>query len=310
MAQVSREVPRPSIVAPDVAVPPVILDKVEEEVPVVRLANEFNYDAEDRDAATLLSNQAVFAIKTDDVKYVVCPLPKVGSSYHIGLMLRAIGVNDYENFSVIHDLDRKASLDVTRLGHGGIMEWYRDINVPKYVVVRNPMVRVLSAYLDKIERHLPEGEKNVASFEKWLAKEFSPGLWANGRILDEAQRIDPHWRPQSYFCGFRTRSLASPFKRFKFEDPAPIVEYLYKLIPSRLLADGWGRGKDISMRDYMLAPKTRTSGTEDKMSTYFANITIFDQIVNELRFDIDLFGYTKDVDELREEIKLKSLEIR
>lgn len=270
---------------------------------IEHFANEFKFDEEENHPAKLLKKQVVFAADTEELKYFMCPIPKIGSSYHIGLMLRVLGEKDYEKMSIVHNMDYKLGLNAVRLGDETILEWYKDVDIPKYVVVRNPIFRTLSAYLDKVEQYLEENEKTAATFEAWVHTEFAAGTWENGRDIDDAWDVNPHWRPQSYFCGFMTKSLHTPFKIFHFEDPEPLVDYIYKFMPSRVLNDGWGRARNISLREFMLGPKKRSSGTEEKFLKYFSNIAVFDHLVNELKMDIESFGYSHEISMLRQQIK-------
>lgn len=269
----------------------------------IRLAEPLVYDDRDKNVVGLLTGQMVYAVESSDVKYVVCSIPKCGSSYHVGLMLRVAGEQDYENFRVVHSGGGKQKWAVTRLGKKGILEWYANETVGKYVVVRNPMARTLSAYLNKVEVTLKEKERTVERFEKWVEEEFAPGRWDGPLKKKDFTGLHVHWRPQTLFCGFRSRSLYTPFRKLRFEDAAGIVEYLYEMMPERVVKDGWGKKANLSLREFMLRPKTRTTGADEKMIQYFRNLSVFDGLKKELKLDIKMLGYEQEVEELRREIE-------
>lgn len=246
----------------------------------------------------LLVIQKIFALRTREVSYVACLIPKNGCSYHIGLLHRVNGERNYENFSVIHNERAKLELDISRFPNKRIIRWLADPDIPRYAVIRNPMMRTLSAYLDKVEPYYDEEKKSPESFEKWLEEEFP----LDSRRRKNARLWNPHWRPQYHYCGFRTENVHKALNLLRFEEPQKIVDYLYKFMPRRFVDDGWGRGDNVSLREFMLGPRKRTGGTEEKFLTYFRTAEMFDKLAAELQDDIRSLGYREEVDALRDQV--------
>eukprot|EP00177_Eucheuma_denticulatum_P001092 GFKZ01001989.1.p1 GENE.GFKZ01001989.1~~GFKZ01001989.1.p1 ORF type:complete len:325 (-),score=42.50 GFKZ01001989.1:1114-2088(-) len=249
----------------------------------------------------LLTGQKIFALRTQDISYAACLIPKNSCSYHIGLMQRVNGVKNYENFSVVHNATAKLDLDISRFRHKRIIQWLADPDIPRYAIVRNPLMRTLSAYLDKVEDNYEDGVKSPDRFERWLEEEFPKG---SGKQRD-ARLWNPHWRPQYHYCGFSTENVHKALTMLRFEEPEKIVDYLYKFIPRRFLDDGWGREDSISLREFMLGPRKRTGGTEQKFLTYFRSVETYDKLVAELQDDIRSFGYQEEVDALRNQVLVR-----
>lgn len=195
-------------------------------------------------------------------------------------------------------------MDITRFPSEEIVDWLRDVNVPKYTVVRNPMTRTLSAYIDKVERHLQDDDKTPQAFADWLDYEFPAGSRKRLRWQD----WNAHWRPQTYFCGFQTPNVHKVFRVLRFEQTEDIVEYLYASVPRVYLDDGWGGEANVSLREFMLGPRKRTGGTEDKFLEYFTSVESFDKLASVLELDIDMLGYREEVGQLREKVKLAEME--
>lgn len=267
------------------------------------MANAFRHHP-DQNLPILLSTQKIFALQTSDTRYAYCAIPKNGCTYHISLLHRINGVEDYEKMGIIHDASAKSHMDITRFPNEEIVDWLRDANVPKYIVVRNPMTRTLSAYIDKVERHLHDDEKTPQAFADWVDFEFPVGSVKRR----SGQKWNPHWRPQTYFCGFRTPNVHKAFRVLRFEQTEEIVDYLYAFVPRKYLDDGWGGEANESLREFMLGPRKRTGGTEDKFLDYFTSVELFDKLGRVLAPDIEMLGYQEEVGQLREQVRVAEME--
>lgn len=253
------------------------------------------------DLAEAVRRQLIYAIDTPKIRYACCVPPKNGCTYHFGLLYRIAGIEDYESTPVVHDNGNKAGLNIERFSPVEIRDWLEDDAVPKYAIVRNPMMRTLSAYLDKVEPELPPNEQTVDHFENWIMQEFPKGKMTSGK----RPKTNPHWMPQTEFCGVRA-NLHSKFRVFHFEEPQDYVDYIYDIIPREFLDDGWRRRDTVSLKEFMLGPKTRTAGTSSKFSKYFRSLKIFDHLAGELRRDTEVFGYEKEVASLRKQVLYSS----
>lgn len=195
-------------------------------------------------------------------------------------------------------------MDITRFSNKEIVDWLRDVHVPKYIVVRNPMTRTLSAYIDKVERYLTDADKNSQAFADWIELEFPVGSGKD----ETGRRWNAHWRAQTYFCGFRTPNIHKAFRVLRFEHTEEIVDYLYSFVPRIYLDDGWGGDANVSMRDFMLGPRKRTGNTEDRFLEYFTNVKVFDRLARELALDIEMLDYRQEVEQLREKVVAAELD--
>ena len=182
---------------------------------------------------------------------------------------------------------------------------FLNLSMPKYAVVRNPITRLLSAYIDKVEDFAPKDQRTVKDFKKWVYKEFPKG----GRVSRDWMKVNAHWRPQSFFCGFRTYNLDEHFEIFRVEDPEGYVNFIYDHIPAKYLDSGWGKDLTTSFREFVLGPRSRTTGSTNKKLEYFQDLQFFDHVAEELRDDIRLLGYEDEIALMREEIvKLNAAE--
>lgn len=233
----------------------------------------------------------------DDSSYMVCAIPKNGCSYHLALMNRIAGVKNYESMYEIHDKERKGVIKLISRSTEEIVSLLRNENLPKYLVVRNPLRRTLSAYLDKVYNHLPDEKRKPEHFHAWVYEEF-PKV----RMATEWVGINPHWRSQLQFCGFRVKDVHTYFKRFRVEQPEDYVDFLYRFIPSNFLKDGWRKEENLSFREHILGPRKRTTNTGNKFAQFFSRIEVFDHLALVLKEDIVTLGYSEEVKDMREEL--------
>lgn len=242
------------------------------------------------------NDQVIFASDAQNVTYLYCGIPKNGCTYHLGLMYRIAGDPEYnEGGAAVHSVLKKVPYRLSQKEPERIKHFLTNPSVPKYMVVRNPMIRTLSAYRDKVEPLLPEEKRTTESFGDWVYNEF--------KSPEEMRdiRVNPHWRPQTRFCGFNLRDVSTYFTVFRAEHPEEYVDFVYKIVPSRYLDDGWG-SKNLSFRASVLGPRERTGNTEVEFDNYFKDIAMFDYLANSLREDIARLNYSADVKEQRDKI--------
>lgn len=266
--------------------------------PQEKTADESNREVlpDNLDLVAAVRWQKIFAISTPKTRYAACIPPKNGCTYHIALLHRINGVKDYEVVPVIHDIEKKRALDMERFSQEEARKWLEDEHIPKYLVVRNPMMRTLSAYLDKIARMLRVEERTVEHFEEWVMQEFPKGRTSAKKRV----KMDPHWLPQTQYCGVKSK-LHTRFRIFRFEEPEELIDYIYEFVPKEFLDDGWRKPDNVSLREFMLGPRKRTGSTSSKFPKYFRSLDVFDHLARELSDDIETFGYQKEVAELRKQ---------
>lgn len=204
----------------------------------------------------------------------------------------------YESAVTIHNKETKYNHSIVRLSSEAIATYLKNENFPKYLVIRNPIARILSAYLDKVQPWLSVENRTVQHFETWIYQEFDPELPQDR----DWSKTNPHWRPQVEFCGFKIRDVWSYFNVFRVEKPEEYVDFLYDIVPKKFLVDGWGKPSNFSFRDHVLGPRKRTGHTNEKVLKYFRSIAVFDHLAKKLEEDISTLGYNSEVAQLREDI--------
>lgn len=244
----------------------------------------------------------MYATRTADTNLLACVPPKNACTVHKSLLQRTRGVREYESNANVHGAG-SATLRLESWTNEDIAQAFLNLSMPKYAIVKNPFTRTLSAYLGKVEKIAPEDQRTVEHFKKWAYEEFPKG---SGHTKDWS-RVNPHWRPQANFCGFRAFNLHEHFHMFRFEQPDTFVDFIYEHIPARYLDTGWGSRIriNVSFSEYVLSPAVRDvrgSKSADKKYEYFRDLELFDHMAEELRDDIILLGYEDDIRKFREEI--------
>lgn len=250
------------------------------------------------DFSTRLLKQAIYRSTNPSLPYVYCAIPKNGCTYHLGLLSRINGLADYEQGPVVHDKEMKEGISLSALDNDQIASLLVNKTVPKYLVVRNPMHRILSAYLDKVLPYIPEEKRTIDYFHNWIYAQFPKDQPVDRRW----DGVNPHWTPQMEFCGFRDRDTWEHFEFFRVEEPEEYVNYLYKVIPSQYLKDGWSHEDNLSFRDHVLGPRKRTGNTNERFLRFFEKVEVFDHLAGKLVMDIDKLGYRNEVNALRSEL--------
>ena len=201
--------------------------------------------------------------------------------------------NDYFKGSAKHKFENKKKITLSDSDEAA--ELLANPNVPKYMVIRNPLTRVLSGYLCKVEKYYPLEEQTPETFRKWARKEFTNFTWPD---------INPHWRAQSTLCGYDLRDVQSRFSVFRVENPAEYVDFIYTFAPRRILDQGWaqGGGNGTDFRSFVLGPRKRTGHTEEKFLRYMGNVEFFDFMAKAYEKDIQIVGYVDEVAEWRRQL--------
>jgi len=140
---------------------------------------------------------------------LLCSIPKAGCTAARAFALReTLGVVlDPLDADEIHLIHPQGRANLTQLLHLQDEELLRVLSDPSWkfgALVRHPLTRLLSAYLDKVKagrelERYPLKNRYPHSFERFVdyleeaAKTMTPDLTP----------FDEHWRPQSGFCLFR-----------------------------------------------------------------------------------------------------------
>lgn len=251
-----------------------------------------------QDMTRLLNTQRIYATDTPEITYLSCVPAKNGGTYHKSLMHRTRGVKDYDNVGSIHGVAGQ-SIQIERWENDQIGRVFLNVSIPKYAVVRNPLMRTLSGYLNRVESQKSDPAKRVDAFKKWAYETFHSD-WLGP--MTTWRSINQHWRPQIFSCGFQTFELNEHFQIFKFEESSTYVDYIYDHIPRKYLDSGWGHELNTSFRNFVLGPRIRTTGSADKVLDYYKDLDFFDHMAEALKDDIEVFGYEDEIARMRARI--------
>lgn len=244
----------------------------------------------------ITSKQFIMRVSSEGTKYMYCAIPKNGCSVHLGIMHRLEG-RAFEGGPNVHPPDKQVSLNLDGRGEE-FVELLRDDNVPKYIIIRNPIERVLSGYLDKVERFLPEEERTPGAFVKWARDNLQVDMSWTG--------VNAHWRAQTTLCGYALGNVHSYFRVFRAEEPAKYVDFLYEFLPERVTKDGWGGTWNKSLREYILGPYKRTVDAKGKFEEYIGaegDLKLFDFLVEVYEVDVSRLGYGDTVRGMRKSLQ-------
>ena len=148
-----------------------------------------------------------------------------------------------------------------------------------FTIVRNPYVRVLSAYLDKIHHHRDHKVWGRFAGEQGLGDdriEFIEFLRILARTAED--RMDPHWRPQSY-------NLAPSVVPYDFIGSLENFESDLRHILQQIFPD-----REVPIKNY----KPHHTGSTDKLTQYYGKEelrlaqSIYARDFAELGYDLDL----------------------
>lgn len=195
----------------------------------------------------------------------------------------------------------------------------------RFALVRNPLLRTLSAYLDKGCVSLPSKDvphsaqpylaMNFTSFGDFVTREFAPAssepfthrdCGHGGRLWG----VNQHWRPQLCSCAF---ALGAPYDivaHVENPDAALLALEEKARLPRAVVHDGWGDAKNSSFYAEMTLSHPR--GVEDSHATHlthandksmlFFTTYLVDVLVGALGHEINMLGYAHDVAQLRRRV--------
>ncbi|WP_163025935.1 sulfotransferase family protein [Chachezhania antarctica] len=219
-----------------------------------------------------IQRQALRANKAANIVYL--NNPKVGCSTIKNILWNSLADEPRARKVDVHDVE--ASPFDNRIDQ---MDWLADARI--FTFVRNPFVRVVSAYLNKIADQKPI---QWSHFVRRYGVDSGPVIGFDAFIKliseDAPERLDPHWRPQHL-------NLMYPFvqpnmmgKLERMDDLLPQVLERYLGLPP--------------------APVKRKSrhGTNAGATylDYFRNRDTLDRVLALYAEDFRYFGYATDLD--------------
>lgn len=237
------------------------------------------------------------AVREPDAKYVVCVPGKNGSTYHRGLIYRILGVKGYYIKGEVHfNMEARSRMDMEHFSNKEIEGLMTDDDVPRYAMIRNPMQRTLSGYLTTRASHLPAGTDKKEDFRNFVR------VYLKG--IKDVGKLNTRVRPQMEFCGFRRAGWKKKYRLFRVEEPDTYVDFLEEYVPAKYIDNGWGKAKNLTFREFVLGPRTRTHGTDEQFFEYVRDLDVFDVIADRMGEDIDFLGYREDVTRQRKELEV------
>jgi hypothetical protein len=248
-------------------------------------------------------------------KLIYCPIPKVACSSLKVWMLRNLGIEEPRDLMAVH-ICAAGQLRLSRLGWRGIRRRLADPSYFKFVFVRSPFSRLVSAYLDKVcsandivldilwqvqhaaspinlclqqlprhaRRHIcrrlrPDVKRGI-TFREFV--EFLRG--------QNLRKVDSHWRPQYTFLGSTQFDFVG-----RFEDLEEDLKRICQLrglpcdIPQRNRTNYRCAENGISYADWSVEQLSNLNA----MPSYelFYTPELWQRVAELYGRDLDLFGY-------------------
>jgi len=250
----------------------------------------------------------------DRHKLIYCPIPKVACSSLKVWMLRNVGIEESQDLMAVH-IGAARHLRLSRMGWRQIRRRLEDPSYFKFVFVRSPFSRLVSAYLDKfcsangivvdilwqvqhaaspvnsclqllprhmrrrICRYLRPDVKRGITFREFV--EFLGG--------QDMRKVDAHWRPQYTFWGSTQFDFVGRFEHLE-EDLRRICQLrgLPCDIPQRNRTSYIRAGSGVSYADWTVEQLNRL----DAMPSYehFYTSELWQRVARLYERDVDQFG--------------------
>ena len=164
---------------------------------------------------------------------VLCLLAKVASTSFKLALLKSASVAGYPDAGGRFDTRPHGELLPDSVSGLDAAEWVRLADSgPAYIVVRNPFTRLLSAFLDKVERH-PAPQKWPSGFTG--AGGF--GAFVRAVVAEPAASLNKHFALQSAQCGL---DAGMRYEVLKLEEEdAWYASLVCRLQLQQAVASGW-----------------------------------------------------------------------
>lgn len=173
---------------------------------------------EKRPESTDLTNRewARNIIVSEHSGLVFCPVPKAANSNWKYLIRKWEGLEDYASVRTAHNADTSGLRYLSDYSPGEAQTILKSPRFFKFVFVRDPYARALSAYMDKIRNVDPRFMRDeyrifLAALLGWryargvqdLATAPRPSFatFINALAQTPREQMNAHWRPQTDLCG-------------------------------------------------------------------------------------------------------------
>lgn len=219
-----------------------------------------------------IQRQALRASRSGNIVYL--NNPKVGCSTIKNILWNTLADEPRARKVDVHDIE--ASPFDNQIDQ---MDWLADARI--FTFVRNPFVRIVSAYLNKIADQKPI---QWSAFVRRYGVDSGPviGFDAFIRLISEdaPERLDPHWRPQHL-------NVMYPFVQPNMMGKLENMDAVLPLVLERYLG----------LPPVPVQRKSR-HGTNASASylDYFTNPDTLDRVLTLYAEDFRYFGYAPDLD--------------
>eukprot|EP00189_Rhodosorus_marinus_P000114 CAMPEP_0113956450 /NCGR_PEP_ID=MMETSP0011_2-20120614/2075_1 /TAXON_ID=101924 /ORGANISM="Rhodosorus marinus" /LENGTH=548 /DNA_ID=CAMNT_0000966611 /DNA_START=50 /DNA_END=1696 /DNA_ORIENTATION=- /assembly_acc=CAM_ASM_000156 len=173
---------------------------------VVRKPAPADFDMDSILASPLASRLIV----SETLKAMYCPLPKIACSNWKSLFRKLEGFKDYKNLALAHDKANSGLKYLKDYTEEEALKMVQDPEWLKFVFVRDPASRLLSAYLDKFDRRELDSPEFIKFFDQLLGFQyrknavelFMPSFEEFIMYVGRQNDFDmnEHWAPQVYLC--------------------------------------------------------------------------------------------------------------
>eukprot|EP00935_MAST-01C_sp_MAST-1C-sp1_P001834 g1834.t1 len=239
--------------------------------------------------------------------FMQCLSPKAGSvEWHKLLNWIEVGTQMTEALRHWHDCDFTVAA-VHNFSYSAVERAMQPGAFFKFAVVRNPVVRLLSATL-----HKGIGKKGSSErFHEFMCGSILSHSTEEGEAMHTCAGNAPfnlhgkwqHWYPQHCRCGMAEGIQFDLILRM--ERTAQHLDELAErgLVPRNYTSTGWGKAGTSAFFSSNAAKAqegTHRMGAAslERLGRYYSE-ALFDATVRDRRREIDVLGYTKEVKELR-----------
>lgn len=255
-------------------------------------------------------------IPEPNLTYVFCIPPRCSSALHRAIALRVMELGNWDQQPI-----KNKNWSSLMFKANEFAPLLLNDSIPRFIVVRNPMARAVSAFIRTFQYDSDDEPKMVMYFEQWVIRTMR---WTSSERI----QIEPiswkqykypksHLIPQTMFCGFSVRDVWKYFTIFKLEDKKPMADFMYNFMPKRYLY-GWGASNaslySLLMADIHVNTTQNKIGdllsylafhrkrSDSKLESFYRNRDIFDRVATAYTQDIYLLNYVDDVHSLRKSL--------
>lgn len=266
------------------------------------------------------SDDYTYAVRVADpnLTYVFCAAPRCSSALHRAIGLRVMKLGNWDGQPI-----QNKNWTSFRLKQEEFAPLFLNESVPRFIIVRNPMARAVSAFIRTFKySHDVNDPKLPSYFEDWVLKTMRWDSSSNKKTLIPIPWMNytypqTHLRPQTMFCGFSVRDVWSYFTVIKVEDKKLVADYMYRFMPEEFHY-GWGDHNE-SLRNLLMGDDTvkrspqregdllsylsfHRKHSDSSLHAYYRNEDVFDRVVAAYSEDIRALNYKADVQQLRRQL--------